>query len=138
MDFSVETIIPAAFAAPIVWALLVRIVGRSHPPYPPGPKRYPMIGSVLSFPKNRMYEKFTEWYETYGTQKIEIKRLYYSVLLTPKFSGEIIYANVLGTPIIIVNSLAVAEDLCAKRSNIYSGRPRHLMMNELLVHIPWT
>ncbi|PVG03046.1 cytochrome P450 [Serendipita vermifera] len=111
MDFSASTIIPAAFAAPILWAFWARVSGRGRPPYPPGPKRYPFIGSVLSFPQCRWYEKFTEWREIYG---------------------DIIYADLLGTPIVIISSLAMAEDLCARRGAIYSGRPRSLMMNELM------
>jgi hypothetical protein len=36
-------------------------------PYPPGPPREPLIGSMRSFPKDHFFERFDEWATTYGT-----------------------------------------------------------------------
>jgi hypothetical protein len=78
----------------------------NNTPVPPGPKRYPIIGSLLSFPQGRWYETFTHWQKKYG---------------------DIIYMNILGTPMLVVNSLDTARDLMEKRGHIYSGRPKDVM-----------
>ena len=42
------------------------------------------------------------------------------------------YLNVLGQPIIFINSLKVAAELLDKRANIYSDRPSFIVANEIL------
>ena len=42
------------------------------------------------------------------------------------------YLNVLGQPIIFINSLKVAAELLDKRANIYSDRPSLVVANEIL------
>jgi hypothetical protein len=39
---------------------------RIQPPYPPGPKRLPILGNILNFPKRHFVEVFTQWKEIYG------------------------------------------------------------------------
>lgn len=39
------------------------------------------------------------------------------------FIGDIMYTNIFGQDIIIVNSVEIATELVDKRSNIYSDRP---------------
>src|ERR1700761_8464684 len=68
---------------------------------PPGPKREPIIQNMRNFPKKDWYKTFTNWQKEYG---------------------DVVYANVLGTPFLIVNSLEIAKELLEKRGNIYSGR----------------
>lgn len=76
---------------------------------PPGPKREPIIQNLRNFPKKDWYMTFTNWQQEYG---------------------DLVYANVLGTPFLIVNSLEIAKELLEKRGNIYSGR---LELNILLL-----
>ena len=46
--------------------------------------------------------------------------------------GDLIYMKILGTHVIVINSVTVASDLLDQRSEIYSDRPT-LIMNELYV-----
>ena len=39
-------------------------------------------------------------------------------------TGDIIYVEVFGKPMVIINSVKIAKDLLDKRSLIYSDRPR--------------
>src|ERR1700743_2412813 len=92
----------AAAGAPLLAFLWYR--SRTHsPPFPPGPPRDPIIGSLRNFPQNRWLETFSKMQETYG---------------------DLIYFRILGQSFLVVNSLEVARDLMEKRGNIYSGRPR--------------
>ncbi|KAJ6477618.1 putative monooxygenase [Mycena sanguinolenta] len=69
---------------------------------PPGPRRWPLIGSVLEMPRTYQWETFSKWAKTYG---------------------NIVYVDALGQPLFIINSEKVAIDLLDKRSSIYSDRP---------------
>ena len=54
----------AAVAAAIA---LVVVQRRSrHPPYPPGPKGYPIIGNMLDFPENPIWEGFMKMAQDQG------------------------------------------------------------------------
>ncbi|KZP10610.1 cytochrome P450 [Athelia psychrophila] len=46
--------------------------------------------------------------------------------------SDIIYLNVLGTSIVILNSSEAINDLLEKRSAIYSSRPRMVMLSEVM------
>ncbi|KAJ6477549.1 cytochrome P450 [Mycena sanguinolenta] len=69
---------------------------------PPGPRRWPLIGSVLEIPQTCQWVTFSRWAKTYGS---------------------IVYMEALGQPIIVINSAKVANDLLDKRGSIYSDRP---------------
>ncbi|KAF7373962.1 putative monooxygenase [Mycena sanguinolenta] len=69
---------------------------------PPGPRRWPLIGSVLEIPRAYQWVTFSKWAETYG---------------------NIVYVDALGQPLFIINSAKVARDLLDKRSSISSDRP---------------
>ncbi|KAF7375517.1 putative monooxygenase [Mycena sanguinolenta] len=69
---------------------------------PPGPRRWPLIGSVLEIPQKCQWETFSKWAETYGS---------------------IVYVDALGQPMIIINSAKVANELLDKRGSIYADRP---------------
>ncbi|KAF7375471.1 putative monooxygenase [Mycena sanguinolenta] len=73
---------------------------------PAGPRRWPLIGSVLEIPQTYQWLTFSKWAKTYGS---------------------IVYADVLGQPFIIINSAKVANELLDKRSSIYSNRPNLTM-----------
>ena len=45
--------------------------------------------------------------------------------------GGIIYLNVLGKSMIVINDLKVARDLMDKRGSIYSDRPRLVLFCEM-------
>jgi hypothetical protein len=56
--------------AVIATALALAIVRRrwtsKRPPYPPGPKGYPIIGNVFDFPENPIWEGLTRMAREYG------------------------------------------------------------------------
>ncbi|PVF92925.1 hypothetical protein CPB86DRAFT_716542, partial [Serendipita vermifera] len=74
---------------------------------PPGPKRDFLIGNFRNFPKNRWYETFTRWRKDYG---------------------DILYLDLAGSPILVLNSLEVVQDLMEKKASIYSGRGHTTMV----------
>lgn len=78
---------------------------------PPGPKPLPLIGNVLDLPSERAWLKYTKWKQQYG---------------------DMVYLNVFGRPMLILNSLKACTDLLEKRSAIYSDRPRMIMATELI------
>ncbi|KAF8509027.1 cytochrome P450 [Hysterangium stoloniferum] len=80
-------------------------------PLPPGPKPLPLIGNVLDIPKQYEYFTYNDWRKTYG---------------------DLIWLNILGKPLMIVNSAKIAHDLFEKRSTNYSDRPRLPMIVELM------
>jgi hypothetical protein len=48
-----------------------------------------------------------------------------------KLSGDLVYLNILGQSILVVNSADITYQLFDKRSSIYSDRPQMTMMNDL-------
>ncbi|KAF9649833.1 cytochrome P450 [Thelephora ganbajun] len=93
-------------------AALVRLARwRSRSNLPPGPKGYPIVGNLLDLPSTHVWEQFGAWGRQYG---------------------EIIYLNILGQKLIILNSSKAAIDLLDKRSAIYSDRPVPVMSGEIV------
>ncbi|CCA71475.1 hypothetical protein PIIN_05414 [Serendipita indica DSM 11827] len=84
---------------------------RANARLPPGPKRSILFGNLFNFPKKRWFETFSSWKETYG---------------------DIVYVNVAGISMVIVNSFEIAEELASNRMGIYSRRPHTIMSSELM------
>lgn len=103
---------------------------RAHARLPPGPKMSPVIGSLLSMPKKRWYETFTEWQKVYGKCPPFIYA--FSYILIFKYQGDIIYLNLAGKSMIVINSLPAAEELMNKRTDLTSQRPHRTMINEIM------
>ncbi|KAI0075227.1 cytochrome P450 [Panus rudis PR-1116 ss-1] len=78
---------------------------------PPGPKRLPILGNVHQLPAKYQERKFELWGRQYG---------------------KIIFAKLFRTPALIISSFDVAHDLMEKRSRNYSGRPRFILLEELM------
>ncbi|KAJ3474622.1 hypothetical protein NLI96_g12355 [Meripilus lineatus] len=83
--------------------LLYATRAKSDFPYPPSPPADPVIGHarfISTCSRDDAYHALAQKY------------------------GEIVYLNVLGKSIVLLNSEKVADDLLDKRSTIYSDRPR--------------
>ncbi|KAJ6526420.1 cytochrome P450 [Mycena capillaripes] len=93
-------------------ALYFRGIRTAPFPLPPGPPKWPIVGNLFDIPAGFRWEKYMEWGK--------------------KYDSDIIHLNVVGTPIIVLNSVEAANDLLAKRSAIYSDRPRLTMFRELM------
>ncbi|KAJ7468475.1 putative monooxygenase [Mycena latifolia] len=91
-----------AFTVTSVGYLLSRSFAHARDNLPPGPRRWPLIGSVLEMPRTYPWIKFSEWAKEYG---------------------NVVYLDVVGQPLVILNSAEVARDLLDRRSSIYSDRP---------------
>ena len=65
------------------------------------------------------------WYELCAILLENALVIIYSTL------GDVIYLNVLGQPVLALESGRAALDLFDKRSNIYSDRPHLVMAGEL-------
>ncbi|KIM24678.1 hypothetical protein M408DRAFT_26799 [Serendipita vermifera MAFF 305830] len=76
---------------------------------PPGPERSFLVGNLFNFPRKRWFETFTKWSEDFG---------------------DIIYVNVAGVTMVVLNSLEITQQLTSKP--IYNGRPYKTMTNELM------
>ncbi|KAJ6477610.1 hypothetical protein C8R45DRAFT_934276 [Mycena sanguinolenta] len=89
---------------------------------PPGPRRWPLIGSVLEIPRAHQWVTFSKWAETYG----DLHSIGVAIPSDYNTPGNIVYVDALGQPMFIINSAKVAIDLLDKRGSIYSDRPSFL------------
>ena len=87
---------------------------------PPGPKKYPLIGSLLSMPSTLEWETFAKWGQEYSQSVIQMDRDSDHLMLCA--DSDIIHVNALGTSMVILNSYKVATDLLDQRSGTYSSR----------------
>ncbi|KAF8917194.1 cytochrome P450 [Mucidula mucida] len=79
-------------------------------PLPPGPRRLPIVGNLFNRPMHKTWLKYTEWTVQYG---------------------DVLSMEILGQPVIVVNSAKAANELFEKRSSIYADRPPFHMANDL-------
>jgi len=79
---------------------------------PPGPFPLPIVGNHLHLPKSKPWKKIEEW-----------SKYYHDPLITV-WIGRV--------PNIFVNDCWTAADLMEKRANIYSCRPKHIVLGEML------
>ncbi|KAF9545038.1 cytochrome P450 [Agrocybe pediades] len=85
----------------------------SHLPLPPTPKgSLPILGNMLQIPTQFEWETYHRWCTELDT--------------------DVLYLNIAGTPLVVLDTAQAAMDLLEKRSSIYSGRPRMPMLNELM------
>ncbi|KAF7760173.1 hypothetical protein Agabi119p4_10849 [Agaricus bisporus var. burnettii] len=78
-------------------------------PLPPGPKGYPIIGSLFDFPTTKPWLVYDKWFKTYG---------------------DIVYLKVLGRSFLLLGTLERVNDIFERRSKNYSDRPRMPMLLE--------
>ncbi|KAL1677170.1 cytochrome P450 [Schizophyllum commune] len=97
-------IVQIAFVCFLLYLFYKRVSGApsGRPPLPPGPPAYPLIGHLGMLPEDEE-RAYKEWGQEYGS--------------------DVIHVNMLGQPIIVLNSAEAATDLLDKRGSIYSDRP---------------
>ncbi|KAH9040501.1 cytochrome P450 [Lactarius pseudohatsudake] len=99
--------------AVVLGIALILVVRYSRSPWrrvPPGPRGLPLIGHALELQdKVWMFQRDCK-------QKYE----------------DVMYLSALGQPILVLNSLKAASELLDHRANIYSGRPRLIMAQEII------
>ncbi|KAJ1300391.1 hypothetical protein OPQ81_005210 [Rhizoctonia solani] len=78
--------------------------------HPPSPKSLPFIGNLISLPAGPEHIIYTE--------------------LGKQLNSDIIYLDLLGNDIVVLNSIEAASDLLDKRSSLYSDRFCPLMFED--------
>ncbi|KAF9258780.1 cytochrome P450 [Marasmius fiardii PR-910] len=82
--------------------VLVLLRPRTREPFPPGPPREPLIGHLRIMPQEKQAEVFHEWAKTYG---------------------DVMYLEIPGRRIVVLDSLDVSRALLEDKGAKYSGRP---------------
>ncbi|KAI0088549.1 cytochrome P450 [Irpex rosettiformis] len=77
----------------------------------PGPARLPILGNLLQMPSSLQFVKYAEWAQKFGNL--------YSL-------------DILGQHIVVVSDHKGAIELLERRAQIYTGRPRQVLVNEIL------
>ena len=96
---------------------------------PPRPRGLPIIGNALQAMNTNWLiskdckERFSEYPLLYsGKCRAGCTAI----------TGEIMYLDAAGQPIIVLNSLKSTYELLERRATTYSGRPRRIMVQEIL------
>ncbi|KAF8877650.1 cytochrome P450 [Gymnopilus junonius] len=92
---------------------------RSALPFPPGPKKHPLLGNLLDLPKKLEWETYRRWGKEY-------------ICSFGPPDSDVIHVSAGSVNLIIVNSFEAATDLFDKRSANYSSRPQFTMVRELM------
>jgi len=110
-DVGLSSSIVAAGVGAVVVAYVATRKHSNKERNPPGPKGLPVVGNILDFPSHQPWFTYGKWREEYG---------------------DIVYCNVAGTKIIVLNSLQHIQALLDNRGAIYSERPSSYFANEML------
>jgi len=96
---------------------------------PPSPRGYPIIGNLLEMTHIRggQWLKFSEWQKKYG--QFVTDPLFH--ISEPSLPGDLIYLNVAGQPMVIINSPKVGVALLDRRATIYSDRPWYIVASDI-------
>jgi hypothetical protein len=92
----------------LVYAIYPYFQGRkSKLPLPPGPPGEPILGHVRIVPTDNPEYAYAKWAKEYNS--------------------DVIYVNMLGQPVVVLNSVQAAVDLLDKRGSNYCDRPRFVL-----------
>ncbi|KIP12382.1 hypothetical protein PHLGIDRAFT_62333 [Phlebiopsis gigantea 11061_1 CR5-6] len=107
-----ETFILNGLFVALFFLTIYYIKNRKRRRLPPGPPGLPIIGNVLDMPLKWEWIQYKKWSQQYNS--------------------DLIYLELFGAPIIVINSSKAAHDLFEKRSSIYSDRQPQVMCHEIV------
>ncbi|KAJ3876287.1 cytochrome P450 [Lentinula edodes] len=84
---------------------------RKAAPSPPGPPGLPFLGTVSMLWERKPWLRFMEWKDEYG---------------------PVVQLKILGRTIVVLNTHEAAFDLLCCRNKIYNGRPRSILISEMM------
>lgn len=103
-----------------VWIVYLLSRARGGAPLPPGPRPLPLVGNMFQIPQKDEWPVYEAWAKKYGASYLGNPWTNTSFNI---ISGPITYLTMLGTPMIVLNTLKVARELMDERSGNYSNRP---------------
>ena len=98
---------------------------------PLGPPRRWLLGNILDMPRKEQWLTFSKWKEQYGEQVLYCPQPH-GMALKQNHTGDVVYLDVLGNSILVLNSLEAINDLFDKQALNYSDRPTFTMVGELM------
>ena len=99
-------------------------------PLPPGPPGLPILGNLREVQAKYPWKVYHELGKTYGMASSNGLRKVILTKLTraPLLTGDIVYLNVVGQSLLVLNDFKTAVELLDRRSAIYSSRPNSKMV----------
>ncbi|KAJ7886134.1 cytochrome P450 [Mycena olivaceomarginata] len=110
-DLLISGMVPIWFPVVLAPLLLLIRLARTRGPLPPGPPRKPIIGNLFDVPLGNPFAAFEAWRKRYG---------------------DVVYLRILGSSIVVLNSMNAIGDLFERRAWNYSHRPTFIMVGELM------
>lgn len=105
-----------------------RNVNPNHLPLPPGPKRLPLIGNALDIPTTNMAQIFHDHAKVHGMSLLCLPSPFGVDKCVRFFTGDIVYYDALGQPIVVLDDYEDATELLDRRSANFSSRAPSVMI----------
>ncbi len=105
-----------------------RYIASPYRKLPQGPRGYPIIGTLIEM-RARQCFVFSEWQKKYGQFAFYHPLSPYLSWFAP---GGLVYLNVAGQPVIIINSPKAGVALLDGRAGIYSDRPQCIVGSDIM------
>ncbi|OBZ74344.1 O-methylsterigmatocystin oxidoreductase [Grifola frondosa] len=86
-------------------------LGRRAHVYPPGPPAKPLLGNILTIPRNGAWTLFRRLHHEYG---------------------DLVFFHGMGNTVLVLNTMKAITGLLDRRGDIYSHRPQFTVVGELM------